>query len=61
MKKDKSNENQKEAWSKTRIYGNILELRRDVSRLNGRRKDTFEFEKEDFDRMERKYIDKKQH
>ena len=55
MKKDKSNGNRKEAWSKTRIYGNIVELRRDVSRLNERRKDTFEFEKKDFDRKERKY------
>ena len=55
MKKDKSNGNRKEAWSKTRIYGNIVELRRDVSRLNERRKDLFEFEEEEFDRTEKNY------
>ena len=33
----------------------IAEWRKDVSRLNERRKGTFEFEKKDLDRMERKY------
>ena len=33
----------------------IAEWRKDVRRLNERRKGTFEFEKKDLDRMERKY------
>ena len=38
-----------------RIQANIAERRKDVSRLKERRKGTFEFEKKDLDRMERKY------
>ena len=53
MKKNKSNEKRKEPWWKRRIQPNIAEWRKDVSRLNERRKGTFEFEKKDLDRMER--------
>ena len=45
MKKSKSNENRKEPWWKRRIQANIGEWRKDVSRLNERRKGTLEFEK----------------
>ena len=55
MKKDKSNEKRKEHWWKRRIHANTAEWRKDVSRLNERRKGTFEFEKKDLNRMERKY------
>ena len=55
MKKNKSNEKQKEPWWKRRIQANIAEWRKDVSIPNERRKGTFEFEKKDLDRMERKY------
>ena len=55
MKKNKSNEKCKEPWWKRRIQINSAEWRKDVSRLNERRKGTFEFEKKDLDRMERKY------
>ena len=55
MKKNRTNEKQKEPWWKRRIQANIAEWRKDVSRLNERRKRTFEFEKKDLDRMERKY------
>ena len=54
MKNNKSNEKRKEHWWKRRIQANITEQRKDVSRLNESRKDTFEFEKEDLDRMGRK-------
>ena len=40
---------------KRRIQANIAEWRKDTSRSNKRRKRTFEFEKKDLDRMERKY------
>ena len=60
MKKSKSNENRKEPWWKRRIQANIGEWRKDVSRLNKRRKRTFEFEKKDLDRLERKLIDWKE-
>ena len=55
MRKNKSNEKRKEPWWKKRIQANIAEWRKDVSRLNERRKGTFEFEKKDLDIMERKY------
>ena len=42
----------KTSWWKNR---NIAEWCKDVSRLNERRKDTFEFQKKDLGRMERKY------
>ena len=54
-KNSKSNEKWKKPWWKRRILGNIAERRKDDSRPNERRKDTFEFEKKDFDSMERKY------
>ena len=54
MRKNKSNEKRKEPWWKKRIQANIAEWRKDVSRLNERRKGTFEFEKKDLDIMERK-------
>ena len=54
MKNNKSNEKRKEHWWRRRIQANITEQRKDVSRLNESRKDTFEFEKEDLDRMGRK-------
>ena len=41
-------------FEKRRIQANIMEWRKDVTRLNERRKGTFEFEKKDLDRMERK-------
>ena len=50
-KENKSNEKRKEPWWKRKIEANIAEWRKDVSRLNY----TFEFEKKDLDRMERKY------
>ena len=40
MKKNKSNGKRKEPWWKRRIQANIAEWRKDVSRLNERRKDT---------------------
>ena len=55
MKKNKSNEKQKEPWWKRRIQANIAEWRKDVSRLKEWWKGTFEFEKKNLDRMERKY------
>ena len=55
MKKNKSNQKREEAWWQTRIQVNIGEWRKDVSKLNERRKGTSEFEKKDLDRMERKY------
>ena len=55
MKKNKSNEKRKDPWWKKKIQANILEWTKDVSRLNERRKYTFEFKKKDLDRMERKY------
>ena len=55
MKKNKSNEKRKEPWWKRRIQANIAEWRKDVSRLNERREDTFEFEWKELDTMERKY------
>ena len=50
-KENKSNEKRKEPWWKSKIEANIAEWRKDVTRLNY----TFEFEKKDLDRMERKY------
>ena len=50
-KENKSNEKRKEPWWKRKIEANIAEWRKDVSRLNY----TFEFEKKDLDRMEKKY------
>ena len=50
-KENKSNEKGKEPWWKRKIQENIVEWRKDFSRLN----DTFEFEKKDLDRVERKY------
>ena len=50
-KENESNEKRKEPWWKRKIEANIAEWRKDVSRLNY----TFEFEKKDLDRMERKY------
>ena len=55
MKKNRTNEKRKEPWWKRRIQANIAEWRKDVSRLNERRKRTFKFEKKDLDRMEKKY------
>ena len=55
MKKNRTNEKQKEPRWKRRIQANIAEWRKDICRLNERRKRTFEFEKKDLDRMERKY------
>ena len=55
MKKNKRNENWKEPRWKRRIQANIAEWRKDVSRLNERRKGTFAFGKKDIDIMERKY------
>ena len=40
---------------KRRIQANIAEWRKDVSRLKERGKGTFEFEKKNLNRMERKY------
>ena len=54
MKKNKTNENPKEPCWKRRIQANNAEWRKDVSRLNERRKSTFKFDKKDLDRMERK-------
>ena len=45
IKKSKNNEKRKEPWWKRRIQANIAERRKDVSRLNEKRKGTFEFEK----------------
>ena len=45
-KKNKSNEKREEPWWKRRIQTNIAAWRKDVSRLNERRKSTFEFERE---------------
>ena len=50
-KENKSNEKRKEPWWKRKIEANIAVWRRDVGRLNY----TFEFEKKDLDRMEKKY------
>ena len=50
-KENKSNEKGKEPWWKRKIEANIAVWRKDVSRLNY----TFEFEKKDLDRMEKKY------
>ena len=50
-KEKESNEKRKEPWWKRKIEANIAEWRKDVSRLNY----TFEFEKKDLDRMEKKY------
>ena len=50
-KENKSNEKGKEPWWKRKIQENIVEWRKDFNRLN----DTFEFEKKDLDRVERKY------
>ena len=55
MKKNKSNEKRKEPWWKRRTQADIVEWRKNVSSLKERRKDTFEFEKKDLDRIERKY------
>ena len=44
MKKNKINERRKEPWRKRTIQPNIAEWRKDVSRLNEKRKRTFEFE-----------------
>ena len=55
MKKKKTSQKRKEHWWIRRIQGNIAEWRKDVSRLNERRKCTFEFEKKDLYGMERKY------
>ena len=55
MKKNKTNENPKEPCWKRRIQANNAEWRKDVSRLNERRKSTFKFDTKDLDRMERKY------
>ena len=49
-KENKSNEKRKEPWWKRKIEANIAVWRKDVSRLNY----TFEFEKKDLDRMEKK-------
>ena len=54
-KKKRTDEKRKEPWWKTRIQANIAEWRNNVSRLDERRKRTFEFEKKDLDRMERTY------
>ena len=54
MKKNKSNKKRKEPWWKRRTKANTVKWRKDVSRINERRKGTFQFEKEDLDRMERK-------
>ena len=55
MKKNKSNEKQKKPCWKRRIQANIAQQRKCVSTVNERRRGTFEFEKKDLDRMERKY------
>ena len=55
MEKNKSNEKQKKPWWKRRIQANIAQWRKCVSTVNERRRGTFEFEKKDLDRMERKY------
>ena len=55
IKKNRTNQKRKEPWWKRTIQANIAEWRKDLSRLNERRKRTFEFEKKDLDRMERKY------
>ena len=54
MKKSKSNEKGKEPWWKRRNQADILERRKDLSRLNERRKGTFDYEKKDLDRSKRK-------
>ena len=50
VKKCKTNKN--DSWWKRRIQANIAEWRKNVSRLNERRKLTYEFEKKDLNRME---------
>ena len=55
MKKNKRNKKRKEPWGKRRIQANIAQWRKDISRINERRKGKFEFEKKDLNRMERKY------
>ena len=54
MKKNKSNEKRKEPWWKRRIQADIVEWRKDLSRLNELRKGTFEYEKKVLDRIKRK-------
>ena len=54
MKKNKSNEKRKEPWWKRRIQADIVEWRKDLSRLNELRKGAFEYEKKVLDRMKRK-------
>ena len=55
MKRNTSNEKRKEPWWKRRIQANIAKWRKNVIRLNEKRKGAFEFEKKDLDRMEGKY------
>ena len=56
MKKNKSNEKRKKPWWKRRIQADIVEWRKELSRLNERRKGAFEYEKEDLDRMDKLMI-----
>ena len=44
MKKNRTTEKRKEPWWKRGIQANIAEWRKDVSRLNETRKQTFEYE-----------------
>ena len=46
---------EKNLVGRRKIQANIAEWRKDVNRLNKKRKRTFEFEKKDLDRMERNY------
>ena len=46
---------EKNLVGRRKIQANIAEWRKDVNRLNNKRKRTFEFEKKDLDRMERNY------
>ena len=46
---------EKNLVGRRKIQANIAEWRKDVNRLNEKRKRTFEFEKKDLDRMERNY------
>ena len=45
----------KEPWWKRRIQANLIEWRKDLSRLEERRKGNFEFQRKDLERLNRKY------
>lgn len=55
LRSSRGAERKKEPWWKRRVKGNILEWRKDLSRLEERRKRRFEFQQKDLDRLNRKY------